>query len=375
MAKNNTKQIEEKSNPVFIPGLELNESFYHDVVRPLMIKHFPNLRYSAGLVGHGSDVLGFDSPKSMDHDWGPHVHIFLAEPDFVAYKHKIDEMLQNELPYEYKGFATHFVDGNKYLKAVPKIKKSGTINHLFRFWTPQSFFMHYLGFDINKKPSFQDWLLFPQHGLIEVTSGKLFHDDLGMIDLRRSFTYYPDDIWRYMLSVQWGKILDIIQFQARSGEEGDELGSVVATARSVRIIMFMCFLLERKYAPYDKWFGTAFNAWLSSAPKIGPKLLEILKEKDWFKRQKLLVSVYQELGKMTNSLKITKPISTKIIDYFGRGYPIIDVWAFYHALNESIENEKLRTMRFPMGGIDQFIDHARITHMNYIYTELKDIIN
>lgn len=376
MAINTTKENIKKSNtqPEFIHGLPLNESFYHDVVRPLLIKHFPSLRYSIGLVGHGSDVLGFDTPKSMDHDWGPHLHIFLTEPDFVTYRHHIDEMLQRELPYTYKGFSTNFTEGNKYLKAVPKFKKSGKINHIFRFWTPQSFFMHYLGFDIRRKPSLQNWLLFPQHALIEVTAGKLFHDDLGIIDIRRSFSYYPDEVWKYMLSVQWGKIIDIIQFQARSGEEGDEVGSIVSTARSVRIIMLMCFLLERTYAPYDKWFGTAFNAWLKCAPKIAPMLLSILKERDWFERQKLLVKVYQELGKLTNSLKIAKRVSTKVIDYFGRGYPIIDVWAFYHTLNDAIENEKLRTMKFPMGSIDQFIDHPRITHMNYIYIELKDII-
>jgi hypothetical protein len=362
------------AKPVFIPGLELNESFYREVVQPLFLKHFPNLKYAAGLVGQGSDVIGFDSEKSIDHNWGPHLHIFLSEPDFVEYKHKIDEVLSTELPYTYKGFSTNFVEGDKYRRSIPKIKKSGKINHLFAFWTPQSFFMYYLGFDINKKPSYRNWLLFPQQALIEVTTGKLFHDDLNLIDLRRSFLYYPDDIWKYMISVQWGKIRDLIQFQARSGEEGDELGSQVSTAQTVHTIMFMCFLLERKYVPYDKWLGTAFSAWLQSGKKLKPVLLKILKERSWINRQKLLADVYQELGTMTNRLKITSHISTRIIDYFGRGYPIIDAWDFEQKINDAIENEQLRTMKFPMGNVDQFINHARLTHMNYFYTELKDII-
>src|SRR4051812_37247893 len=87
--------------PAFMPGMLLNESFYREVVGPLMREHFPDLRYSAGMVGHGSDVLGFDSEKSMDHNWGPHLNIFLSEPDFVAYKHRIDEMLATKLPYTY----------------------------------------------------------------------------------------------------------------------------------------------------------------------------------------------------------------------------------------------------------------------------------
>jgi hypothetical protein len=360
--------------PDFIPGMMLNETFFHDVVRPLMIQNFPELKYSAGLVGHGSDVLGFDSPKSMDHNWGPHLHMFFSEPDFVAYKHKVDEMLKTQLPYDYQGFPTNFAEGDKYRVAVPKVKKSGPVNHLFEFWTPNSFFIHYLGFDIKRKPSYRDWLLFPQMALLEVTTGKMFHDDLGMIELRKSFMYYPDDIWKYMLAIQWGKVRDVIQFQARSGEEGDELGSYVNTARSIQTVMFLCFLIERKYAPYDKWFGTAFNSWLKCAPFLTPLLLDIFKEKDWMHRQELLAQVYQELGKMTNDLKIAKPASTKIIDYFDRGYPYVDAWEFESRLFESVENEQLKEMKFQVGGIDQFINHARINHMDYFYKELKDII-
>ncbi len=372
--KINGKTHSKVETPDFIPGLQLNEFFFHDVVGPLMKKHFPDLKYSAGLVGHGSDVLGFDSPKSMDHNWGPRLHIFLSEPDFVANKHKIDDMLRKNLPYHYKGFPTNFTEGDKYRIAVPKLKKNGEVNHLFEFWTPASFFMHYLGFDIKRKPSFQDWLLFPQQALLEVTSGFLFHDDLGVIDLRKSFKYYPDDIWKYMLAVQWGKARDVIQFQARSGEEGDELGSYINTSRSLQTIMFLCFLIERKYAPYDKWFGAAFNSWLSCASILTPMFLDIFKEKDWMARQHLIARVYQHVGKMSNDLKIGKPGSTKIIDYFGRGYPSIDAWEFEGNIYESIENEKLREMKFQMGGIDQFINHARITHMDYFYKELKDII-
>jgi len=46
--------------PHFIPGVELNELFYREVVAPIIASEFPNLRHSAALIGHGSDVLGFD---------------------------------------------------------------------------------------------------------------------------------------------------------------------------------------------------------------------------------------------------------------------------------------------------------------------------
>jgi Domain of unknown function (DUF4037) len=42
-------------------------------------------------------------------------------------------------------------------------------------------------------------------------------------------------------------------------------------ARLVHDIMNLCFLLEKQYAPYPKWFGTAFQQ-LHSAKELGPLL-------------------------------------------------------------------------------------------------------
>ncbi|HEY0010342.1 MAG TPA: DUF4037 domain-containing protein [Candidatus Paceibacterota bacterium] len=360
--------------PKFIPGLELNQGFFFDVVDPLMKEHFPRLQYSAGLVGHGSDVIGFDSKTSVDHDWGPRVHMFFSNLDFVAHKKEVDDMLRKNLPYEYRGFPTHFEEGDRYRKHIPRLKKSGEVNHLFEFWTFQSFFKHYLGFDVHKKPTIRDWLLFPQQALIEITHGNLFRDDLNLQKIRQEFYYYPDDIWKYMMQSQWARIIDEFQMQARAGEEGDVLGSRVITARAIHNIVFMCFLLERKYVPYAKWRTKTFAERLESGRKLHPKLMRILNETDWKKRQRMLARCYQALAKMHNNLRIMEPVSTDIIDYYGRGYAVIDAWKIFFGLEGTIRNQKLRNMKYPIGSIDQFIDHVRINHMDYVYWELKDVI-
>jgi hypothetical protein len=359
--------------PKFIPGLKLNREFYSDVVAPLMEKNFSGLPYSAGFVGHGSDVMGFDSPESMDHDWGPHLQLFFSDKDLAKYKRKVDMMLSKELPYSYQGFSTHFTEGGRYLKHVPKRKKSGPIRHLFGFWSPRTFLKHYLGFNINREPSFRDWLLFPQQALVEITGGQMFRDDVGVEEMRSRFAYYPDDVWIYMMRIQWGKILDELQMQARNGEAGDEVGAQVIAARNVHKIMLMGFLMERTYAPYSKWFGSAFKK-LSCADSLYPLLGKILAQQHWKPRQKLLAQAYQKLGKMHNALRITKPVNTKIVDFFGRGFPIVDAWAYVEALEGSIKNKKLRNINYPLGSVDQFIDHARINHLDYVYWELENVI-
>ena len=66
----------------FVPGLELSKAFFEEIVQPLLKEDFAALNYSAALLGDGSEVLGYDTSISMDHDWGPRVQIFLEESDF-----------------------------------------------------------------------------------------------------------------------------------------------------------------------------------------------------------------------------------------------------------------------------------------------------
>ena len=67
--------------PTYIPGLQLAREFYAAVVRPLLEEHFPQVPYAAALLGPGSEVVGFDSQRSTDHDWGPRLQVFLTDRD------------------------------------------------------------------------------------------------------------------------------------------------------------------------------------------------------------------------------------------------------------------------------------------------------
>ena len=60
----------------FVPGVRLAGEFHAEVVRPLLEAEFPGLPYAAALIGAGSEVLGFDTERSTDHDWGPRLLVF-----------------------------------------------------------------------------------------------------------------------------------------------------------------------------------------------------------------------------------------------------------------------------------------------------------
>jgi len=64
--------------PDFIPGLRLSELFYSEAAKPILDTFFPELSYSAALLGWGSEVLGYDDVQSSDHHWGPRFLLFLS---------------------------------------------------------------------------------------------------------------------------------------------------------------------------------------------------------------------------------------------------------------------------------------------------------
>ncbi|MDJ0637078.1 MAG: hypothetical protein QNJ34_28135 [Xenococcaceae cyanobacterium MO_188.B29] len=95
----------------FIPGLELNRRFYFEAVRPILNKHFPSLSHTAAYIGTGSDVLGFDTPMSTDHDWSPTVIIFLRDED-LHYAENIKEVMSYNLPHLFYGYPTNSVQAS-----------------------------------------------------------------------------------------------------------------------------------------------------------------------------------------------------------------------------------------------------------------------
>ena len=82
----------------------------------------------------------------------------------------------------------------------------------------------------------------------------------------------------------------------RAGYMGDELGSSIIASRIVRDIMNLCFLMERKYAPYPKWFGTAFKE-LKCANELLPILLDVQSARTWKEREEELCKAYELIAR------------------------------------------------------------------------------
>jgi hypothetical protein len=346
--------------PDFVSGLKLSGLFYSESVKPILGKYFPRLRYSAAVIGWGSEVLGFDDETSTDHHWGPRLLLFLSEKDNEALAGQIDSTLAEELPYTFRGYSTNFSEPESNGVRHPAAISAGKIRHMVQCLTIRQFFQSRLGVDPQKRLTAIDWLTIPQQRLLEVTSGAVYCDGLGQLEnARQKFGYYPHDIWLYLLSNQWKKISQEEAFVGRTGSVGDELGSRIIASRLVREMMLLCFLMERRYAPYSKWLGSAF-AKLKNAKKLIPIFERLLQADNWKERERKLSAAYSLMARSHNELKITAPMPTRTSKYFNRPFKVIHADAFADAIGKEITDRAVRRLRRFAGSIDQFVDSTDV---------------
>ncbi len=357
--------------PDFIPGLKLSELFYHEAVSPILASNFPAVRYSAALLGSGSEVLGFDTPQSTDHHWGPGLQIFLSEDDYAAYAARMAGVLSQQLPYRFRGHSTNFGPPDEFGVRLPTDIESGPVSHRVEIKTIQSFFESYLGFNPYDEMQVLDWLTIPEQRLLTVTVGQVYHDGLGKLDqVRQKFAYYPRDVWLYLLAAQWTWIAEEEAFIGRTGDVGDELGSQIIAARLVRALMKLCFLMEKQYAPYSKWFGTAF-ARLPCAQRFAPIFQNVLQVQSWRERERHLSTAYALAAEMHNALGITQPLDTKVSPFHNRPYQVIHAQRFADEIREAISDQEVRKIKISIGSIDQFIDCTDIMSNPQLYRKLR----
>lgn len=339
-----------------IPGLVLCRQFYHQAVRPILEANFPEIPHSAGLLGFGSEVLGFDTARSSDHHFGPRVILFLPEDRFDGMKARVEEALRQNLPVQFMGHSTHFSAPDPSDSGVrhPVWIEKGPVDSLIEVTTPRTYFGRQLGVDPWAEFSPEDWLVFEEQRLRSLVAGQVFWDGLGELEpLRRKLAFYPRDIWLYLLAAEWTKISQEEAFVGRASEVGDEIGSRLVASRLVHALMRLCFLMEKQYPPYSKWFGTAFST-LACAGSLSPCLEGVLAAPTYPAREEQLCQAYRQVTRMQNGLGITAPVSEEPSDYFGRPFQVIHAGEIAGKISSAIRDEWIR--RLPrIGSVNQFL--------------------
>jgi hypothetical protein len=352
--------LDVQAQPGFVAGLDLAEALYAEVVEPLLRTRMPGLTYGAALIGEGSEVLGFDTPLSTDHHWGPRLQLFLAAPALERHGSTIEELLRNELPHELRGYSTSFGPPDEIGVRLLVAKEAGPVDHMVDVTTLPRFVEHRLGFDPGEGLTLKDWLVTPQQRLLELTAGRIFRDEDGALTaLREALAFYPEPLWLYVMAAQWRRIAELEPLVGRTGVVGNDTGSRVIAANTVRELMRLAFLLEKRYAPYEKWLGSAF-ARLQCASRLGPVLGRALAAYDWTQRENHLGEAYRIVATLHNNLGVTDPLETEPSSFHDRPYKVIHGRRFAAALLAAIDHPAVKELPSELGAIDQVTDSVQV---------------
>ncbi len=173
-----------------------------------------------------------------------------------------------------------------------------------------------------------------------------------------------------MLHAGYSRLGQLSHFMGRCGLVGDELGSRVIAAQLVHDVMHLCFLLERTYAPYPKWFGTGFSK-LRCAEAMETHLQAAMDgDHGWQGRDKALAATYTLLGQALNDAGVVpeQPSDSHVHQFWGRPFQVPNVagsgdenWVTT-LLAATIEDPHLKELcaKRPVGAAEQHINSTDV---------------
>lgn len=261
-----------------IPGLELCRRYYEEYGRPMIAEKFRAYEpvIAVGLVGKGSDCFGYDDALSRDHDYGPRFVMWVTK--------KVYEEIGEELQEAYEGLPGSFM-GVERVETFHGRDRCGVM-------VIEDFYKNILGFNLvgmlarnqedmvsgkdpavagkdpavtGKDPAvtgretmdtIKSWLAVHDYALAAAVNGEVFRDDEGIFSMYRDMLkeYYPKAVW-------YRKIAQTCALFSQSGQynlprmrmRGQFVAAELAKAECAKQAMKLYYLLNRTYAPHDKW--------------------------------------------------------------------------------------------------------------------------
>lgn len=354
-------------------GLDLCRGFFFEAAKPIIDQCFPGLAYSAGLTGYGSDVLGYDDAVSRDHMWGPRFYLFLREED-IGLGEAVLAALSEHLPCVYQGFSVNFSPPDPSDGGVqhPEFVDHGPVRPLVFIRTINGFLEEQLGTSRLEDLGPEDYLTFSEHRLLSLNAGELFADGLGIKARLAPLRYYPREVKLYLIASNWDIIASEQAFVRRCGDCGDDIGARILCARICERLMRLCFLYREAYAPYSKWFGTAFSR-LDVDGALKEALCAALSAGTPEEREKHLVRAQVLTAELHNASGVTPPVDFRVEGYFGRNIQVIFAEKFAEAASRALEGTALEGVPLigsmsQAGGLSNFSDDpAQIPRMRALY--------
>ena len=305
-------------------GLELAEKFYKEYGEKMINEDFSHIKeyLAVGLVGSGSECLGFDDSISQDHDFEAGFCIFIPDEDLVSERDEfLLERAYSKLPSNFMGFERsklNPVGGNRH--GVIRIS---------------NFFKDKVG-DKDGNITNDGWFYISEQFLLEATNGKIFCDNLGLItEIREKLAYLPEDIRLKKLA---GNVLVMAQsgqYNYKRCVDRQETGAAqLAMGEFVNATLKVIFLLNKKYMPYYKWSFRALKN-LEILSELQTQLEYLISSVNTEKESEIKIEVIENIASLVikelEKQNLTRASSNNLVNHA-------------YSINDKIKDSEIRNL-------------------------------
>ena len=220
-------------------GMELCKAYYEACGRPMLEEKFRDYlpRIAVGLVGEGSDCMGFDDEMSRDHDWGPGFCIFIPE--------ELEPQIGEKLREAYEALPSEFM-GYHRTATAQGAGRTGVL-------TIEGFYRKYAALTADGEADFRKA---DDASLFAATDGEIFSDSEGRFSRIRYKLKagYPEKIQYLKLAEDAARISQTGQYNYfRMLKRGDRMTADLMLAQFEGHVMRLWHHLYNTYPPHDKW--------------------------------------------------------------------------------------------------------------------------
>ena len=218
-------------------GLELARKYYEEYGAPMLSRDFPEIEklIAVGLIGSGSECLGYDDDISTDHDFEPGFCLFIPDESII------DSRTEFALERAYAKLPKEFLGYKRCSLAPVGARRHGVIRI-------SDFLREKIGFS-DTEISLEDWFSIPDYALAEITGGELFVDGYGLLtNIRSNLSTFPEDVRRKKLAGHLLLMAQAGQYNYhRCISRGETGAAQLAVIEFVKSAMNVIFLLNNKY--------------------------------------------------------------------------------------------------------------------------------
>lgn len=323
-------------------GLELSKKYYEAYGSRLIAK-VPEIKdeFAAGLVGRGSECFGFDDEISRDHDFGPSFCIWLSRDAYERYG-SIMQAAYDALPREFMGFPGRVMEDTG----------QGRVGVL----CIEDFYYGLLGIDHIPETN-EEWFALRDENLACAVNGEVFEDRLGAFSRMREglLSYYPEDIRIKKIVAHMARAARAGQYNyARAMKRGERVAAELALHEFIRESISLVYLLNRKYAPFDKWIHRGMQE-LPVLSEIGDmiNLFYQIKEPETAWENVLPQEYLYSLNTYDGRVLIIEAVCNLIVQELNaQGLSELQdnfLQNHLYTVTEKIQDEKIRRMQFLEG--------------------------